>query len=210
MIRRSPGNWLFYVMLWCICWLISQVWFRFRYTGRGRVPATGSVLLVSNHQSYLDPLLISIACPRQLRALARHQLFFWPLGWVIRTLGAVPIDRERGAISGIKATLKLLKDGDALIVFPEGTRTPHGKLQSMQPGFCMLARRSGATIVPVTIDGAFAAMPRGSAIPRPTPITLTFGQPITANQFQRLGDEQLVDLVHQRIQEQLQGGSREI
>jgi 1-acyl-sn-glycerol-3-phosphate acyltransferase len=168
------------------------------------------VLLASNHQSYLDPLLISIACSRQLRALARHQLFFWPLSWVIRTLGAVPIDRERGAMGGIKAALKILRDGDALIVFPEGTRTPHGKLQPLHPGFCMLARRSGATIVPVTINGAFAAMPRGSVFPRPTTVTLTFNAPITRDQYQDLGDEQLVDVVRQRIQGQLNVIGREI
>ena len=83
--------------------------FRFRSTGREHVPATGPVLLVSNHQSHLDPVLVGIACPRQMRFLARHSLFFWPLSWLIRSLGAVPIDRERGGLGGIKATLKLLK-----------------------------------------------------------------------------------------------------
>src|SRR5687767_8549277 len=70
---------LWYAVLWCPCWVISQIWFHYRYVGRSHVPKTGPVLLVSNHQSHLDPVLVGIACPRQLKFLARHDLFFWPL-----------------------------------------------------------------------------------------------------------------------------------
>jgi 1-acyl-sn-glycerol-3-phosphate acyltransferase len=172
---------------------------RFRSTGREHVPATGPVLLVSNHQSYLDPVLVGVACPRQLRSLARHSLFFWPLSWLIRSIGAVPIDRDRGGLGGIKSALKILDGGEALLVFPEGTRTKDGRLQPLMPGFCALARRSGATIVPVAINGAFAAMPRGSLFPRPHPITLTFCPPILSDEQQRLGDTELAELVSRRI-----------
>jgi len=188
-----------YALLWCPCWVISQFWFRYRYTGRGHVSPAGPVLLVANHQSHLDPVLVGIACPRQLKYLARHDLFFWPLGWWIRSLGAVPIDRSRGALTGMKTTLKLLQQGNAVLVFPEGTRTPHGDLQPLLPGFCLLARRSGATIVPVAIQGAYNAMPRGSAFPRPRPIRLTFGEPVTPRQFAQRTDEQLVKLLFERI-----------
>jgi len=157
------------------------------------------VLLVANHQSFLDPVLVGIACPRQIRALARHELFFWPLGWLIRTLGAVPVDRQRSALRGIKASLELLQQGEAVLVFPEGTRTPHGRLQPLHSGFCLLARRSGATIVPVTIDGAFDAMPRGSAFPRPWRIQLSFAEPIHAPDVVQRGDDELVQLVERRI-----------
>jgi 1-acyl-sn-glycerol-3-phosphate acyltransferase len=185
-------------VLWCPCFAISQIWFGYRYRGKANVPTAGPVLLVSNHQSHLDPVLIGIACPRQLKYLARIGLFFWPFSWWIRALGAVSIDRE-SALGGIKTTLKLLKDGEAVVVFPEGSRTPDGKLHPMLPGFCVLARRSGATIVPVAIDGAFAALPRGSPFPRPTRIRLTFGPPISKPQFEQLADQQLVDLVYERI-----------
>ncbi len=204
MSQRSPANWFWYSLLWILCWVVSQVWFRIRCAGRANVPASGPVLLVSNHQSHLDPVLVGVACPRQMRALARHELFFWPLSWLIRTLGAVPIERERNALAGIKTTLKLLKDGEAVLVFPEGTRTPHGKLQPLQPGFCMLARRSGATIVPVAVHGAFAAMPRGSSFPRPKPVRVTFAEPISHLQAAGISDDQLVTLVGRRIRNALQ------
>jgi 1-acyl-sn-glycerol-3-phosphate acyltransferase len=193
-------------VLWCPCFAISQFWFGYRYSGKGNVSSTGPVLLVSNHQSHLDPVLIGLACPRQLKYLARVGLFFWPFSWWIRALGAVSIDRE-SALAGIKTTLKLLKDGEAVVVFPEGSRTPDGKLHPLLPGFCVLARRSGATIVPVAIDGAFHALPRGSHFPRPRRIRLTFGKPITSEQSATFADEQLTELVYQRIRGALQSSS---
>ena len=144
-------------------------------------------------------MLIGVASPRQLRALARKTLFFWPLSWMIRSLGAVPIDRSGSGIAGIKAILKMLREGDAVLVFPEGTRTRDGKLQPLQGGFAAIARRSGATIVPTAVAGAFAAMPRGSIIPRPRPIASIFGPPISVAEIGQLSDEQLVALVHERI-----------
>ena len=130
--------------------------------------------------------------------MARRSLFFWPLGWVIRLLGAVPIDRQ-GWRGGIKTTLQLLKLGKVVLVFPEGTRTANGELQPFFSGFCVLARRSGATIVPVAIDGAFAAMPRGSRFPRPRRITLVFGQPIASERIDQLVDAELAELVTAQI-----------
>jgi 1-acyl-sn-glycerol-3-phosphate acyltransferase len=163
------------------------------------VPANGPLLVLSNHQSHLDPVLLGVACPRQLRAMARKSLFFGPLGWMIRSLGAVPIDRGGSGISGIKAILTLLKNQEAVIIFPEGTRTRDGLLQSFQPGFAAIARRSNATIVPVAICGAFEAMPRGKVFPRPWPISLVFGPAISASEIAALSDDELVQLVHERI-----------
>jgi 1-acyl-sn-glycerol-3-phosphate acyltransferase len=192
--------WLWYTLLWGPCYAISQVLFRYRFSGKPHVPLTGPVLLVANHQSNLDPVLIGLACPRQLKYLARVGLFFWPFSWWIRALGATPIDRG-SAISGIKTTLKLLKDGNAVVVFPEGSRTFDGFMSPLLPGFCILARRSGATIVPAAIDGAFQALPRGAALPRPRRITLAFAPKITREQYAQLSDEELTALVTQRLRD---------
>jgi 1-acyl-sn-glycerol-3-phosphate acyltransferase len=200
---KKLAAWFWYSLLWCPCYAISRLWFGYRFSGKDFVPRTGPVLLVSNHQSHLDPVLVGLACPRQLKYLARVGLFFFPFNLWIRSLGAVPIDRERGAIGGIRTTLELLKKGEAVVVFPEGSRTPDGKLHPLLPGFCLLARRSGATIVPVAIDGAFKALPRGSHYARMHPIQLAFGPPITKQQFAGLSDEQLTAIVEQRISEAL-------
>src|SRR5215218_5429440 len=201
MIRKKIASWFWYALLWCPCYAISQVWFQFRFQGKGFVPMEGPVLLVSNHQSNLDPVLVGIACPRQLKYLARQGLFFWPFSLWIRSLGAVPIDRERGAIGGIRTTLELLKQQNAVLVFPEGSRTADGKLDVMLPGFSLLARKSGATIVPVGIVGAFEALRRGAIVPRPNAIRLAFGPPISKEQAAQFSDEQLTRLVEQRIRE---------
>jgi 1-acyl-sn-glycerol-3-phosphate acyltransferase len=171
------------------------------------VPKTGPVLLVANHQSHLDPVLVGLACPRQLKYLARHDLFFWPFSWWIRALGAVPIDRKRGALGGIKTTLKLLEEREAVLVFPEGSRTPDGSLHALLAGFCLLARRSGATVVPLAIRGAYDSMPRGSLFPRPCSITLAFAPAIYRSEWQNLTDEQLTRLVEARITHLLTHGA---
>ncbi len=201
MKQQKLAAWFWYALLWCPCFAISKVWFGFRFTGKGYVPVEGPVLLLSNHQSNLDPVLVGVACPRQLKYLARIGLFFWPFSLWIRSLGAVPIDRERGALAGIRTTLELLKDQNAVLIFPEGSRTGDGNLDVMLPGFCLLARRSGATIVPVGIVGAYDALPRGAVYPRLNAIRLAFGPPITKQQIAELSDEQLTALVTERIRE---------
>lgn len=188
-----------YAAIWCGCWAISMAWFRFQYSGRRYVPKSGPIILLSNHQSNLDPVLVGVACPRQLRYLAKKSLFFWPFSWWIRALGAVPLDLEGSAISGLKTMLRLLKQGEGVMVFPEGTRTPNGRLQPLMAGFCPLARRSGATIVPVAVDGAYVALKTGARFPRLVPITLQFGPPVLPDEIAGLSDEQLVELATARI-----------
>jgi 1-acyl-sn-glycerol-3-phosphate acyltransferase len=122
---------------------------------------------------------------------------------MIRSLGAVPIDRGGSGISGIKAILKMLGNGDAVIVFPEGTRTRDGELQPFQAGFAAIARRSGATIVPVAIHGAYEAMPRGKALPSPRPISLAFGAPIRAEEVAVQTDDELVASIRAQIAQML-------
>jgi 1-acyl-sn-glycerol-3-phosphate acyltransferase len=202
--------WLWYAILWCPCYALSQVLFRYRFTGKSRIPLTGPVLIVANHQSNLDPVIVGLACPRQLKYLARQGLFFFPFNYWIRALGAVAIDRERGALAGIRKTLELLKQDNAVLVFPEGSRTYDGELQPMLQGFCLLARKSRATIVPVALDGAFRALPRGAIFVRPHRIALSISAPITSRQYDQLSNDQLTELVTNRISQALTETRREM
>lgn len=209
-MRRQFAAWLWYSILWCPCYALSQLLFRFQYSGKGNVPLSGPVLLLSNHQSHLDPVLVGLACPRQLKFLARHGLFFFPFSLWIRALGAVPINQEGSALAGLRTTLGLLKEDNAVLIFPEGSRTPDGELHDIFTGFCLLARRSQATIVPLAIEGAFAALPRGSLFVRPHSIGLTFGPPILPSQYAKLSDDELVGLVTNRITQSLAATRRKL
>lgn len=187
-----------YALCRVVCWAFCAAMFRFRSEGGKHVPMQGPLLVVSNHQSHLDPVLIGVASPRQVGALARASLFVGPFGWLIRSFGAVPVERG-SATAGIRAILGMLKAGEAAIVFPEGTRTPDGTVQPFQSGFCAIARRSGAAIVPTTIAGAHDALPRGAKFPRPRPIKLTFHPAILPDEIARLTDDELLALTAARI-----------
>ncbi|HET7340743.1 MAG TPA: lysophospholipid acyltransferase family protein [Methylomirabilota bacterium] len=154
----------------------------FRLEGRGveHVPATGAVLLVSNHSSVLDPPLVGGACPRQLTFLAKAELFAVPgFGALIRRLGARPLRREGADPSALRTAQRVLEDGKALLVFPEGTRGEEGVLRPAKPGAALLAVQTGATVVPVYVSGSGRAWPRGRRLPRPAKVVVTFGAPLT-------------------------------
>ena len=178
---------------------ISLVYFRLRRAGHKDVPAEGPVVLVCNHQSHLDPLLVGVFCPRQIAYLARDTLFKGILGPLIRSYDAVPIDNQGTGLAGIRATLKRIKQGDAVLLFPEGARSWDGELQPFQPGFLTLVRRGKAAIVPVGVDGCYQAMPRGVSIPRPAKIGIYYGQAIPNEHIAKLDDAQLLKLVEEKI-----------
>jgi 1-acyl-sn-glycerol-3-phosphate acyltransferase len=153
----------------------------FGLTARGTeyVPMTGAALFVSNHSSVLDPPLVGGASPRTLHFMAKAELFGIPLfGPLIRGLNARPVRREGADAGALRAALRVLADGHALLVFPEGTRGPEGTLREGKPGAGMLAVLSEAPVVPVYIEGSGRAWPRGRRFPRPARVTVTFGRPV--------------------------------
>ncbi|MEN0110038.1 MAG: lysophospholipid acyltransferase family protein, partial [Planctomycetota bacterium] len=165
-------------------------------------PMAGPVVVVANHTSHFDPPLLGGATRRQLSYLARDTLFVGPFGWLIRSYDAVPVDRDGTGIGGIRATLKRLKQGAAVVLFPEGTRSPDGELQPFKPGFLALVRRSKAMVQPVGIAGATAAWPKGASLPRFLGrITMVYGEAITPDEWAGLTDEELLQLSRRRVAE---------
>jgi 1-acyl-sn-glycerol-3-phosphate acyltransferase len=159
--------------------LLMRLYFRLEARGTEHVPASGALLLVSNHSSVLDPPLVGGASPRQLCFLAKAELFDIPLfGRFIRALNARPVRREGSDARALKTALKVLEEGHALLVFPEGTRGPEGTLREAKPGAGMLAVLSGAAVVPVLITGSGRALPKGAGFPRPRKAVVRFGPPM--------------------------------
>lgn len=181
-------------------WLIAKTVFRFRWSGREHLPRNTGALICANHQSFFDPVLVGICFRHQINFLARETLFHTFLfGPLIRYLEAIPLDREGLGVSGIKETLRRLKRGEMVLVFPEGTRTVDGQVAALKPGFCALARRGRVPILPVGIDGAFDAWPRSRRFPRLTRLSTCFGPVIPLAEIERLDDETLMAEVHRRI-----------
>lgn len=159
---------------------IMKVLFRVKARGAEHVPASGPVLLVANHSSVLDPPLIGGVTPRQLTFLAKAELFRVPgFGAFLRRLGAQPLRREGADPSALRTAQRVLQQGGALLVFPEGTRGEEGVLREAKPGAALLAMQTGAQVVPVYVQGSGAAWPRGRRLPRPAKVMVTFGPPFT-------------------------------
>jgi 1-acyl-sn-glycerol-3-phosphate acyltransferase len=170
---------MLYAILKPLAWVVMRLAFGLRSRGAEHVPAKGPVLLVANHVSFLDPPLVGGAAPRPLTFLAKAELFRVPLfGGLIRRLNAQPLRREGGDAAALRAALRVLKRGGALLVFPEGTRGEGDILGPAKPGAGMLAVLGGAPVVPVYISGSGRAWPRGRRFPRPANVTVTFGSPL--------------------------------
>jgi 1-acyl-sn-glycerol-3-phosphate acyltransferase len=123
--------------------------------------------VISNHQSYLDPMVNGVTVwDRQFTALARDTLFVGPWGWVLRSVSARPIKRSGGDLEAMRAAIAELEAGRVVILYPEGTRSPDGELQEFKRGVMLLVKRVKPTVLPMGVDGAFDAWPRGRKVPR--------------------------------------------
>ena len=151
-------------------------WFGLRVTGAEHVPPEGPALIVSNHQSILDPPIIGGSTRRQIFFLAKAELFRIPLfGRLIKALHARPVRREGSDPRALKTAARLLEEGKALLVFPEGTRSLDGSLAEAKPGVGMLAVMSGAPVVPTYVSGTLEALPKGAVRPRRSQVSVRFG-----------------------------------
>ncbi len=161
------------------CRILATVFFDLKVYGVENVPNTGGVLLLSNHLSFLDPACIGVMLRRPASYLAKSELFDIPVfGQVIPKLNAFPVRQGAGDIGAVRETIKRLKEGRVLTVFPEGSRSEFGELQPLAGGFTLIVRKAGVPIVPVAIDGSFQAWPRGQALPKSAPVRVKFGQPL--------------------------------
>jgi len=186
------GRWL-YSVLWIVCRALGVSVFGVRTRFAEPLPERGGLIVLSSHQSHLDPLLLGLACDRRLSSLARSSLYaFKPFGAVITALDAIPIDREASALVAMKTVIRRLEEGAAVIIFPEGTRTVTGRLGELKSGFALIAKRAGVPIVPVAIVGAWECWPKTRIFPRPGRIRLEFGRVIRPEEIAALDDRALV------------------
>lgn len=160
--------------------------FRVRVSGAENVPPEGGCIIASNHQSYLDPILVVYGAKRTVEILARSSLFdnrFF--GRLIEWSGAIPIERDGLGLDALRKAVKLTAEGRAVLVFPEGTRTTDGRIGEIKPAVAMLAAKSGVPVIPAVVEGAHAAWPRGRRYPKLSHIKVMFGNPVRPTDIER-------------------------
>jgi 1-acyl-sn-glycerol-3-phosphate acyltransferase len=185
-----------YTLLKPLTALCLRLIFGFRPVGAEHVPPEGPVLLAANHVSVLDPPVVGAGARRPLHFMAKAELFRIPLfGSLIRGLNAYPVEREGADVAALRHAKQLLREGKALLVFPEGTRGTDGVLGPGRAGAGMLAAHSEAPVVPVYIQGTGKVLPRGATRPRRVPILVAYGPPLRftrgrgKRRYQEISDE---------------------
>jgi len=158
---------------------VFTCFFGYRIVGREKLLTKGSVLIASNHESFLDPPLVGIMFNHAIYTLARKTLFRGFGAWLYPRMNAIPIDQDRPDMTSLKNIIKLLRQKNQVVIFPEGSRTLDGNLQPAEAGTGLIVAKSKATVQPVRIFGARDALPRGSSKLRFSPITMVVGDPIT-------------------------------
>jgi len=210
---------MLYLLLRLFALAPSKLLFRFHVTGREFIPKEGGVLIVSNHASYLDPIILGVAFPRPLYFFARSDLFHHPIfGWLIRTLHAFPVHVDKLDKDAIERAIKELMVGKTVVVFPEGTRSRTGALRPGQAGAGFFAVKAKVPVLPVYLRGAHEALPPGAKMIRPKKISIHFGKPLffhdpppsSRDKEGTLKKEGRRQLYYQRIADQMMEAIREI
>lgn len=168
----------FFWLAWTVCRTGLMLYNRMRAEGRANIPATGPLLVVCNHASHIDPVAVAV-CQRRRRLRFMAKIELWNnkvLGAAISRLGAYPVRRGESDRASWATSVHHLKQGEALLVFPEGGRSPDGRLGEFEGGAARLALAvPGTRIVPARIIGSFDALPPGVSLPRPRSIVVRFG-----------------------------------
>ncbi|MEE9523927.1 MAG: lysophospholipid acyltransferase family protein [Thermodesulfovibrionales bacterium] len=181
--------------------IFYKMYFRFEVCGHHNIPDEGGVLIAANHLSYLDPPLVGISIKRKASFIAHSGLFNIPLiGKFIESF-SIPIDRDNPKPSTIKEAVSRLKNGELVVMFPEGTRSPSGEDVSGKRGAASIAGMSRATIIPTLIEGTGKALPIDTKFIKPFKVRITFGKPLTRNpgesekEFQQSIEDDLMDTI---------------
>jgi len=197
--RVQPPSAFYMCMTW-LCRMFLPLMWRTRIFGRHNEPADGSAVYISNHQSFLDPMLVGFGLARPMNYMARDTLFDTPgLKQLMKSLNAFPVKRGTADTGALKEAMRRLKAGGQVLVFAEGTRTRDARIGDFLPGVALLAQRAAEWVVPVVIDGAFEAWPRTNRLPQLGNIVVCFGSPIPQARARKMKAAALVEHVRQVI-----------
>ena len=178
---------------WLVCVVVRiflRIWERFEIHNPENVPAVGGCIIASNHVSYLDPPVVAVGIKhRVVHFMARDTLFSTPFArWFLTSVQVLPMDRTRGDVGALRKGISLLKSGKVLGLFPEGTRSPNGEMQSAKGGIGFLIAKAEVQVVPAYVDGSFQAFPKGAKRIKRGRVRVFYGKPIEPCRVRGLGN----------------------
>ena len=177
------------IYIWC------KIYYRAEIIGLENVPKDGALIFCGNHRSYLDPPLMVATAKRDMKFLAKEELyenkFLKFLGWAFE---AIPVKRDEKDVSAIKNSLKVLKNGDCIALFPEGTRNGLEKGEKVKDGVAFFAVRSGAKVIPCGIKGGTKEHRK---------VTITYGKPLDYSKYKGSKDKEVFDKVTEEIMDKI-------
>lgn len=178
LFKTGPMKFTYY-FFYTLSKIIARTFFHFRVAHPERMVESGSLILAMNHQSYFDPPLAGICSKRAVYFLARKTLSSLPFfGRLLPDFNVIPIDRDGKDSSSLKTIIRLLRSGNGVVLFPEGTRSPDGKLQQARSGIGLIIAKTKSPVLPMRIFGAHEAFPKNSKKIHFNQITVVLGNPI--------------------------------
>ena len=214
--KAAKGTLLGALAYWVIrslAWLLAHLVCRYRVSGREHVPTKGALLIVANHLSWFDPLLLSLITTRRVWFFTKAEMFGWPIvGWLCKITGQIPVHRGEGDRVALERALSYLREGRAIVFFPEGTVERQEQMIAAHPGIAMLALRSGATLLPVAHTGTRRVLRSGRGwFPR---VQIQIGHPyipaLPSGMARKAGLQEITRELMQHIAEMLPPAQRGI
>ncbi|MFI0347439.1 MAG: lysophospholipid acyltransferase family protein [Chthoniobacterales bacterium] len=193
-----------YYFFYTLSKIIARAFFSYRVVHPERMIESGPLILAMNHQSYFDPPLAGICSRRGVYYLARKTLFSIPLlGRLLPDFNVIPVDRDGNDRSAIKTVIKLLRQEEAVVLFPEGTRSLDGQLQPARSGIGLIIAKTKAPVLPMRVFGAYEAFPKGSKKIHLTPITVVLGNPIYFTEAELIASDGNDRALYQRLSDRV-------
>lgn len=179
---------------------ILRLMFRPRVEGAENVPGTGPVILAGNHLTFIDSMIMPICLDRQVFFIGKDEYVTGKgvkgrlMAWFFTSVGMIPVDRDggRGGVAALMTGRRVLEEGKVFSIYPEGTRSPDGRLYRGRTGVARLALMTGAPVIPFAMIGTDRAQPGGAGFPRPVQVTVRFGEPLEFSRYEGMDRDRYV------------------
>ncbi|MFE7135702.1 lysophospholipid acyltransferase family protein [Streptomyces sp. NPDC057638] len=177
-----------------------RLMFRPRVEGARNIPGSGPVILAGNHLTFIDSMILPLACPRPVYFIGKDEyvtgkgLKGRAMAWFFTGVGMIPVDRDgaNGAVAALMTGRRVLEEGRVFGIYPEGTRSPDGRLYRGRTGIARLTLMTGAPVVPFAVIGTDKLQPGGGGLPRPGRVTIRFGEPMEFSRYEGMDRDRYV------------------